>query len=105
LRIYYQDMNYSLIESIVEMYKIELKMYDKASKNLSELEKTNGTPTTPAPSNLNKYKKSLENNLNFLFNHVLPLIERFYEEKTKIKSKNFLKLHERYAKYKNEHFK
>ena len=93
LRIYYQDINYTLNEAIVEMFKVELKVYSKKMQ-----EKSND----PAWS---KYKSSAENNLNFIFDHLLPLIERLYEEKTKMKSKNLSKLHERYTKYKNENFK
>ena len=93
LRIYYQDINYTLNEAIVEMFKAELKIYSK------KMQEQSSDPLW------HKYKKSVENNLNFIFDHLLPLIERLYEEKTKIKSKNLTKLHERYIKYKNENFK
>lgn len=110
LRIYYQDINYALVEALVEMFKLELKMYEKANKNLKDLEKqspnsNNASTNAATPPNLNKYKKSIEINLNFIFDYVLPLIERIYEEKTKTKSKLLAKLHSRYSNYKGENFK
>jgi hypothetical protein len=91
LRIYYHDLNYTLNEAIVGMFKLELSIY---AKNITE--KSND------PVLLSKYKSIAQNNLNFIFYHLLPLIEKLYSEKTKLESKNLKKLHERYKLFKTQ---
>jgi hypothetical protein len=90
MRIYYQDINYNIIESTVELIKFEIKNYERLRAKLNQLnEETYDL----------MYKPVFNKNVNFILNYVLTFIEKTYEDKTKIKSKYFEKLHDKYDKF------
>jgi hypothetical protein len=98
LRIYYQDINYTIIEVVIEIFKGELKKFDKSIKNLKELQQSTSI------EQINKSRKSIEFNAKFVFENILPLIEVIYEEKALVKSKSFIKLREKYLKFRSDNF-
>jgi exocyst complex component 8 len=90
IRIYYQDINYSIIECLIEILKGELKKFEKTFKNID---------ASLGADKLKLFKKSILFNLKFIFETLLPIIESIYEDKTKVKAKNFVKLYEKYSKF------
>ncbi len=96
MRIYYQDINYNIIEATVELFKFEIKNYERLSIKLKQLNEQ---------TYVQQYKKLFDKNINFILNHVLTFLEKTYENRTKIKSKYLDKLHDKYENFLNGKFK
>lgn len=98
MRVYYQDINYAIIESIVKLFKAEIKIYT------IYLEKHMSTTANTTTSGSNRISKQDIYNNVCLVDRVMDVIVFIYGAKTGIKSKHFEKLKERMKKFKNDNF-
>jgi hypothetical protein len=89
LLIYYQDINYSIVDAISKLFKGELKIM-QIQINSSQLIKLS--------------KEDMYNNVCFV-EKVFKLIEDLYNEKASVSTKYFSKITERFAAFKEENFK
>ena len=94
LRVYYQDINFCIIETFTKLFKLELKIYAQHLKrNTKENE-----------ANKNRLKKDDILNNVCCIEKMASLVEMLYFNKTGVRSKNFLNLVEKFAKFKEENF-
>jgi hypothetical protein len=90
LRVYYQDINFKIVESFVKLFKAEIKIYG------IYLNKS-------AQGNTSINKQDVHNNVA-LIDRVFTVIESLYYAKTGVHSKQFVKLVDKIAKFKEENF-
>jgi hypothetical protein len=97
-RIYYQDINYCIIDTIAKLFKTELKTYTKT--HMSNQKK--GNKNVPSDKKL-LTKEDIYSNI-CLIEKSFNLIETLYFEKTGIKSKFLSKVTDRYSKFRQDNF-
>ena len=102
LKIYYQEVNFCIVETIVKLFKGELKIY-KINLDI----KPDSIPKD-APANgskkLNPMKKQDIYNNVCLMEAVFDVIQKLYFKQTGINSKFFVKISERISKFKEDNF-
>lgn len=112
MRVYYQDINYLIVETFTKLFKAELKLYtihiskaasggggSVSNNNNNNNSDVNGGKLTKV-NKLNK--RDIFNNVS-LVEKIYGIIRQVYAEKTGIESnKNFAKLAEKYSKFKEE---
>ncbi len=91
LRIYYQEISFCLVETVTKLFKLELKLYANFL-----------TKNTNSKNNRIK-KQDILNNVCCL-EKVFLVIEKLYFKKTGVHSKYFLKLTEKFTKFKEDYF-
>jgi hypothetical protein len=91
MRVYYQDVSYRMVESLVKLFKAEIKIYGiYLSKSAS------GTA-----SHINR--QDVQNNV-LLIERVFSVVEAMYFERTGVHAKQLVKLVDKIAKFKEENF-
>jgi hypothetical protein len=90
LRVYYQDINYKVVESFVKLFKAEIKIYGIYLNKSAQ-----------GATNINK--QDVQNNV-WLIDRVFTVVEAFYFAKTGVHSKQFVKLVDKITKFKEENF-
>lgn len=88
LRIYYQDINYFIVESFTKLFKAELKIYSSYVKKLSTIRIS---------------KEEICNNI-LLVENVFKIIQEIYSETSGINSKHFSDVSDKIVKFKNDYF-
>jgi hypothetical protein len=100
LRIYYQELSYCLVDTVTKLFKLELKLYSNyLNKNSHKESLTNSNSKS-----LRVKKQDIYNNVCCL-EKIFLLIETLYFNKTGVHIKFFVKLAEKFIKFKEEHFK
>lgn len=95
LRVYYQDVNFCLIETFTKLFKAELKIYTiHITKNLNRPNDGKAVKLT---------KQDILRNI-CLIQRVFQIIQDVYFQKTGLNSKYFAKVAEKFAKFKDDHF-
>lgn len=96
LRIYYQDISFSIVETITKLFKAELKIYLIYLKENSQQQ-----------ANTNKIVKLNKQDIysNTCFTQkIFICVEKLFFNKTGVHSKFFIKLAEKFNKFKEESF-
>ena len=88
IRIYYQDINFFIVESFTKLFKAELKIYSSYMKKLNTIRIS---------------KEEICSNINLVEN-VFKIIQEIYLETSGINSKHFNDLSDRLIKLKSEYF-
>jgi hypothetical protein len=100
LKVYYQEVNFCLVETIVKLFKGELKIYkinlDIKPDSVPKDDKTN--------KKLHPMKKQDIYNNICIMEAVFGVIQKLYLEQTGISSKIFIKINERIVKFKEDNF-
>lgn len=97
--VYYQDINYWIVEAFTKLFKSEHKIY---TIQFNKCSKQSANPADQSQSPQTKLtKKDIQNSVRFV-EKVLNLIEKLYFEMTGVHSKHLLKVSERYAKFREE---
>ncbi len=99
LKVYYQDVNFCLMEIFVKLFKGELKLYkiNLSIKPDSMLKDASGKMLVPMK------KQDIYNNI-CLMEAVFSVIQKLYFKQTGINSKFFIKVAEGINKFKEENF-
>ena len=100
LKVYYQDVNFCLVETFVKLFKGELKIY----KINLDIKPDSVQKTDTGSKKLNPMKKQDIYNNICLMEAVFDVIQTLYFKQTGIKSKFFVKVAERIHKFKEENF-
>jgi exocyst complex component 8 len=95
LKVFYQEINFCLVETIVKLVKGELKIY-KINLDIK--------PDTQNGKKLNPMKKQDIYNNVCLMEAVFDVIQKLYFKQTSVNSKFFVKMAERIVKFKEENF-
>lgn len=99
MRVYYQDINYAIIESIVKLFKAEIKIYTIYLDKLDKRGGGNAANSTAASIS----KQDIYNNV-CLVDRVMDAIVSIYGTKAGIHSNHFDKLKERMNTFKKNNF-
>ncbi|CAF0712298.1 unnamed protein product [Brachionus calyciflorus] len=90
LKVYYQEINFTLVEAFTKLFKAELSIYNlylnKSSSN-----------------NLKIKKSDILKNINLL-DKVFRLIQEIYSSRTGLNSKHFVKVQDKIEKFKKDYF-
>ncbi len=108
LRIYYQDINYCIVETFTKLFKFELKLYRDyldnehlTKRNNRNSQSNSGDQTTTNSSNGLPKKQDILFNI-CLIERIFLIIETVFFTKTGVHSKVFLKLIEKFSKSKDD---
>ena len=97
-KVYYQDINFCVVETFTKLFKAELKIYTiHLTKNLGKASEASGKQASRLK------KQDVYNNVCFV-EAVFGVVQKRYLEQTGISSKFFAKLAEKFAKFKEENF-
>ena len=98
MRVYYQDINFLIVETITKLFKAELKLYNMhISKNLNN--ESGDKQQSKSMNRLNK--RDIFSNV-CLAEKSFSIIRKVFLERTGIDSKFFIKLSEKFTKFKEE---
>jgi len=97
LRIYYQDINFCLVETITKLFKLELKLYFNYLSKHSSKEAADATKS-------NRVKKQDIYTNVCCIEKIFLVIEKLYFKKTGVHIKFFVKLAEKFVKFKEDNF-
>ena len=95
-RVYYQDINFAIVEAIVKLFKAEIKIY---TIYLNKTAAANANGTMVYQIN----RQDIFNNV-CLIERVFSVIEALYFARIGVHSKHFVKLVDKIARFKEENF-
>jgi hypothetical protein len=101
LKVFYQEINFCLVETIVKLFKGELKIYkinlDIKPDSVIQKDQSNNKKLNPMK------KQDIYNNV-CLMEAVFDVIQKLYFNQTGVYSKFFVKIAERISKFKEDNF-
>lgn len=96
MRVYYQDINFLVVETFTKLFKAELKLY---SMHLTGKSESNTATTTTAAAGKNRLNKRDVYHNVCLVEKIFQIVRTLYKAKTDMESKYFNKLAEKYADF------
>jgi hypothetical protein len=90
MRVYYQDINFLIVEAITKLFKAEIKLYNMG-KSATDDKKQSKSPN----------KQAVLSNV-YLVEKIFSIIRKVFLERTGVDCKYFIKLSEKLIKFKED---
>ena len=91
MRVYYQDINFLIVEAITKLFKAEIKLYSMGKNAATDDKKQSKSPN----------KQAVLSNV-CLVEKIFSIIRKVFLERTGVDCKYFIKLSEKLIKFKED---